>query len=71
VEAGADLVALALPFLGASGQEIVDPDAGVGDVALDPNADRPGAQCVRAPGERGCADEEGDDDQRAERTTGM
>src|SRR6185312_10213974 len=58
---------LALPFLGASGQEIVDPDAGVRDVALDPNAGSAGAQGVRA-AERADAHQERDHDQRANGT---
>src|SRR4051794_9432734 len=71
VEAGADLVPFALPLLGAAGQEIVDPDRGFGDVALDPNAGGAGAQRVRAPGHRGCAPKERKGDQRAKPTEQM
>src|SRR5579863_7568478 len=68
VETGTDLVPFALPLLGAPGQEIVDPDGGVGDVALDANTDRARAQRVRAPGERGGAQKERDEEQGAKRT---
>ena len=47
VEAGADVFAVALPVPHLPDQHVVDPDGGVGDVALDAEGDGVGVQRVR------------------------